>query len=486
MTVVARDAGVELVPDPSRTIVRLFLPGGSTPGGSSRTEAVLARVLAMPPDVLATTARDILLRFGDRHVRLTSLLRENAAVVRRSGTPLSEDLAIVVGAVFAAEFSVEGAALCNPSAVVHPDQEALAAGELRVLMSMRSIGEPHLSSIQFCEAIIRADGTWDFLPREAPLEVATITAGRWTRSDLVRALEHNGRTDEVVRFIAQALEVEFDSSAIDEAVRALPAEVLAHPDAHAQLDGIRVVAASGYNATFSGSSPLTARVLLPAAEEERHGIEDARFLAFEDDDGRESYRATYTAFDGRSISSRLLSTSDFRTFVVQRMTGPPSNSKGMALFPRRIAGDYLALSRGDGESICLTRSTDGLHWGEETPLRRDIPMWEVVQSGNCGAPIELPEGWLVLVHGVGPFRAYSIGAILLDLDDPSRVVAASPVPLITAVGPERAGYVPNVVYSCGGLVHDGVLWIPYGVGDNRIRVASAQIDALLESMTPVL
>lgn len=483
----AVDAGVELVPDPSRTIVRLFLPGASTPGGSSRTESVLARVMDTPPAELAAEARDILLRFGDRHARLTSLLRENAAVVRPAGAPaLSEDLAVVVGAVFAAEFSVEGAALCNPSAVIHPDQADLAPGELRVLISMRSIGEPHLSSIQFCEAIIRTDATWEFLPREGPLEVATITPGRWTREHLLRALEHNGRTDEVVRFIGQALAAEFDSRAVEVATRALPAQVLAHPDAHAQLDGVRVVAESAYDATFSGSSPLTARVLLPAAEEERHGIEDARFLVFEDDDGRESYRATYTAFDGRSIASRLLTTKDFRSFRVQRMTGSPSHSKGMALFPRRLDGSVVALSRGDGESICVTRSTDGLHWGEEVPLHRDIRMWEVVQSGNCGAPIELPEGWLVLTHGVGPFREYSIGALLLDLDDPSRVIAALPLPLVTAVGPERAGYVPNVVYSCGGLVHDGVLWIPYGVGDCRIRVASVPMDALLEAMVPAV
>lgn len=482
--IAAVDAGVELVPDPSRTIVRLFLPGASTPGEGSRTEGVLARVLATPPADLAAEARDILLRFGDRHVRLTSLLRENAAVVRPAGAPaLSDDLAVVVGAVFAAEFSVEGAALCNPSAVIHPDQNGLEPGEQRVLVSMRSIGEPHLSSIQFCEAIIRADATWEFLSREGPLEVATITPGSWARDHFLRALEHEGRTDEVVRFIGQALGAEFDSGAVEVAVRALPAPALAHPDAHAQLDGVRVVAASAYDATFSGTSRLSARVLLPAAEEERHGIEDARFLLFEDDDGQESYQATYTAFDGRSIASRLLTTRDFRSFRVQRLTGPPSRSKGMALFPRRIEGTYFSLSRGDGESVCVTRSTDGLHWGEETPLRREIRMWEIVQSGNCGAPIELPEGWLVLTHGVGPFREYSIGALLLDLDDPSHVIAASPLPLVTAVGSERAGYVPNVVYSCGGLVHDGVLWIPYGVGDCRIRVASIALDALLASMT---
>jgi predicted GH43/DUF377 family glycosyl hydrolase len=224
---------------------------------------------------------------------------------------------------------------------------------------------------------------------------------------------------------------------------------------------------------------------MPVAEEERHGVEDARFVRFVPDDGLPpDFRATYTAYDGQAIASRLLITRDFRTFEVQRLTGPPTHAKGMALFPRPVNGTLLALSRGDGESISLTRSADGLDWEPEQPLYGPARLWEAVQSGNCGSPLETPDGWLVLTHGVGPMRTYRIGAILLDLDDPERVIATLPVPLIEPNGPLAAGYVPNVVYTCGAIIHDGVLWIPYGVGDQRIRVASVGLDPLLGAMQP--
>jgi predicted GH43/DUF377 family glycosyl hydrolase len=212
------------------------------------------------------------------------------------------------------------------------------------------------------------------------------------------------------------------------------------------------------------------------------GVEDARFVAFHHDDSVD-YRATYTAYDGQSAASRLIITTDFRTFATHRLTGGPTRAKGMALFPRPVGGEMLALGRGDGETISLSRSVNGLDWTAEEQVYPPTALWEVVQSGNCGPPMETPEGWLVLTHGVGPMRVYSIGAIVLDRDDPTRVLAVLPEPLLVPSGADRIGYVPDVVYSCGGIVHDETLWIPHGVGDDRIRVASVPLSELFEAMT---
>jgi predicted GH43/DUF377 family glycosyl hydrolase len=483
MKALAQDAGVQLDPDPSRVVARLFLPGGSTPGGSSRTEAVLERVLATPAAELAEQASAVLERFGARHTELPTILRRNAEMVRSMGAPeLSDDLALLVGAVFTAEFGVEGTALCNPSAVPHPDQTGLQPGQLRLILSLRSIGEFHLSSIQFVEAVIGPGRSWEFSKRDQPLELPHITEGQWSKEHLLRAVGSSGQTDELARAIAQSLPDTFGSSAIEEAVQQLREPLLRQPDARAQLELIRLIAGSSYQAIFDEDSRLSQRVLLPVADEESRGVEDARFVRFTDAAGRSQYLGTYTAYNGHAIANRLIVTEDFRTFGIHRLTGPASQAKGMAMFPRPVGGRLLALGRGDGESIGLTTSSDGLYWSAEEPVYRPEYLWDAVQSGNCGPPIEVEAGWLVLTHGVGPMRSYCIGAILLDLEDPSRVLATLPQPLLETEGERRNGYVPNVAYSCGGIVHDGTLWLPYGIADDRIRVARVELDALLGAM----
>ncbi|MDR6868782.1 putative GH43/DUF377 family glycosyl hydrolase [Microbacterium resistens] len=482
VTALAVDAHAELSPMRERVVARLFLPGERTPGGGSRTQAVLDRVLSLPPDVLADSARRLRTRAAGRSPSFLAGLLANGAVVRPPDAgDLADDAALVLGAAFTAEHAIEGAALCNPSAVVHPDQSGLAPGRLRVLVSLRSIGEGHLSSIQFCEALIGPGHVWEFLPRQTPPCLPAIEEGDWDRDHFLRALEHDGGTDELVRSIAQVLPERFGSATVEQAVQELRAPYLHHPRARAQLESMRIVADSAYRADFPEDSDLSMRVLLPVADEERQGIEDLRLVRSAQDGP--AYRGTFTAYDGRSISSRLLTTNDFRSFSVHRLIGPPARTKGMALFPRPVAGEYLALTRGDGESIGLARSGDGLDWSAEEPLRSPQDLWEIVQTGNCGSPIETAQGWIVLTHGVGVMRAYSIGALLLDLDDPRQVIGALPAPLIDP--PDVAGgYVPNVVYTCGGLVHDGTLWIPYGVDDQRIRVAHVRVAALLAAMEP--
>jgi predicted GH43/DUF377 family glycosyl hydrolase len=247
---------------------------------------------------------------------------------------------------------------------------------------------------------------------------------------------------------------------------------------------MRTLAWSAYSAVFDAATRLSQRVLLPVTAGESNGIEDARFVPFVDDDGSVEYRASYTAYDGRSIAPRLLRSPDLVSFTTHRLVGTAAENKGMAFFPRAIAGVQWALTRTDGENISIARSPDGLSWNDVAVLHRPTELWEAIQLGNCGSPIETERGWLVITHGVGPMRRYAIGALLLDLDDPTRVVARLTEPLLEPLGDRREGYVPNVVYSCGGVVHDGRLWLPYGVGDQRIRAAAMDLGELLDAMVP--
>jgi predicted GH43/DUF377 family glycosyl hydrolase len=480
-----RDAGVELRPDPSRVVADLFLPGESTPGATSRSEKVIARVLAAPRSAIEASAAALTHDFATRHPGLEPIVRANAAKVHPGSDDLDDRLALVLGATFTAEYAIEGAALCNPSVVVAPDQGGLEAGMFRVLLSLRSIGEGHISAISFCTAIIGPGRAWRFEERVLPLGRAEISEGAWTRAHLRGALEHDGELTDVARAVIQKLPATARSSDIDAVIRKLPGEYFSHYESRARVEAVRNVGRSAYDAVFDPATAISQRVLLPATDEERHGMEDARFVAFTDDDGSVLYRGSYTAYDGRSIRSRLITTTDFRQFSVQRLIGGPALTKGMAFFPRRVGGRLLALTRSGGETISLASSRDGLAWKDEAPVYAPSLLWEVVQGGNCGSPIETDRGWLVLTHGVGPMRQYCIGAILLDLDDPAVVLGRLEEPLLAPDEPQREGYVPNVVYTCGGIAHDGVLWVPYGIGDSRVRVASIPLAELFDAMRPV-
>ena len=485
MTLDVRDAGSELRPDPSRVIAELFLPGESTPGAVSRSEKVIARVFATSRSAIESAAAYLEHDYATRHPGLEPLVRDNAAKVHPAAADLDDRLALVLGATFTAEYAVEGAALCNPSVVVGPDQAGVPEGALRVVLSLRSIGEGHVSAISFGTAVIGPGRAWRFEERALPLARAVISEGVWTRDHLRDSLEHDGELTEVARAVIQKLPAVLRSSDIDRVIRSLPDEFFSHRESRPRVEAVRAVGRSAYRAEFAPESMLSQRVLLPATDEERHGMEDARFVTFTDDDGVVSYRGSYTAYDGRSIRSRLISTPDFRTFAIERLTGGPALTKGMAFFPRRVGGKLFALTRSGGETISLASSQDGLAWIDTAPVYAPSLLWEVVQSGNCGSPIETDRGWLVLTHGVGPMRQYCIGAILLDLVDPTRVLARLEEPLLVPEQPQREGYVPNVVYTCGGIVHDDLLWVPYGIGDSRIRVASVGLADLFDAMSPV-
>jgi predicted GH43/DUF377 family glycosyl hydrolase len=481
-----RDLDVELQPDPRRTIARLFLPGEGIIPTRSRAEDIIKRIVDMPADEILTAAAEILAAFGDRHVEFRAILMHHAeTVVFRSDKPplLDDSMSIVIGAAFTAEHSVEAAALCNPSAVRHPDQTGLAAGELRLAVALRSIGEGHVSSIGFASAVIGPGTTWRFEDRVMPPVAPLIGEGNWSRARLREALEAEGRLNELSGAVVRALPKSFRSSEIEVAIGAVPSELGRWREPHVDLDTIRTMAWSAYEATFDEGTDLSQRVLLPVTPGESNGIEDARFVEYTDEDGTVEYRASYTAYDGRSIAPRLICSPDLLSFTMHRLMGKAAVNKGMAFFPRAIGGLDWALTRTDGENISIASSKNGVSWSNVGILHRPTELWEAVQLGNCGSPIETDRGWLVLTHGVGPMRRYAIAAILLDLEDPTRVIGWLDEPLLEPVGELREGYVPNVVYSCGGIVHDGTLWLPYGVGDQRVRAAAIRVDELLDAMT---
>jgi predicted GH43/DUF377 family glycosyl hydrolase len=476
----------ELRADDSRVIAHLFLPGEEVSSSHSRAAEIVDRVMAIPTTTIEPIATKLGADFAGRHPDTTALFFANAAAVSSrvaSATAVTDAQRIVLGASFTSEFAVEGAGLCNPSAVTHPDQGGLEPGQLRVALAVRSVSERHLSSIGFAEAIIGPGRTWAFVERAKPLSTATVTEGDWARSHFRSLIEHEGIVNELSSAVLRVLPSRFSVSDAEAAISDLPSALTTRPDSHRQLEVLRDLVSSTYRAGFPVATTLSQRVLMPVSSEENHGMEDARFVRFTDSDGSVGYRATYTAYDGRDIAPRLITSPDLREFMIHRLAGGAAHNKGMALFPRLVGGSHLALSRTDGENISLARSRNGVVWTDVGKVHGPEEPWEIIQTGNCGSPIETDEGWVVLIHGVGPMRTYSIGALLLDLDDPTVVRRRTRSPLLTPSDVTREGYVPNVVYSCGGLIHNDVLWIPIGIGDSHIGVYSLTMDELRSSMT---
>lgn len=486
MSLTAHDALIEH--DPGRVVTRLFLPGESPASSDARVDAVVARVLALPADTLRAAAEQAVAEFAAQHRDPEEILVSHAEAVLDGDAltgRLSRAQEIVIGSVFTADYAVEGAALCNPSAVVHPSQAGLGPDDLRLAVSVRCIGEGHVSSVGFAEAVVTADGSWTFAERAHPLTRPAIETGEWSRAHFAHTLADDGGLSDLASTIVSTLPERFRPADLEAAIDRLPYTVSMRPSSMPVLHLLRDMCRSAYEAAFPPESALSARTLLPVTPEEHNGVEDARFVRFADEDGTFSYRATYTAYDGSTIAPRLMTSPDLVRFAFHRLTGSGAHNKGMALFPRLVRGQHLALTRVGGENISLASSSDGLVWNDQGPICHPREPWELIQLGNCGSPIETEEGWLVLTHGVGPLRTYSLGAALLDLDDPSRVLRRTRTPLLRPEGDLVPGYVPRVVYSCGAVIHRGTLWIPVGVGDSRIRVYSIGLDDLWPVLEPV-
>lgn len=449
MTAAVRRSQTEIRAHPSRVISRVFDPGheGLIPG-LSRAQAVIARVLSMSePDVKRTLAHT-LADYSNRHDDLRASFRKNfqlLAGVELPGNPaVTQERAELIGAYFTQEYSIEGAALFNPSIVPAPDQSGCGPDELRFVMSLRAVGEGHLSSIEFRSGVLGAGDQTSLDPPSSHLSTGE-------RSAIPDSLQ--------TRLGGTALgSLDIDS---DELARILDAS---------------------YQLQFARTSTLSERVLFPGSAAESHGLEDARFVRFVEDDGTATYLATYTAYDGSHVAPHMLQTDDFITFRMRPMFGEAAQDKGMALFPRRIGGSLWCLSRWDRENISVARKELGTGWTLAGTVQTPHRPWELIKLGACSSPIETEHGWLVLTHGVGPMRTYAIGALLLDLDDPTKLLHVLAEPLLMPAETERNGYVPNVVYSCGALIHGDTLVLPYGCSDASVRFAFVPLHDLLDDL----
>jgi predicted GH43/DUF377 family glycosyl hydrolase len=473
--------------DPSRVITRLFVPGQEGfEHQESRAGVVLARILALSDEDVRSSLDDVITRFDGRHRDLAGTLRRNAQELADRLDPdreISDARMLLVGATFTKEYAIEGAALCNPSIVAHPDQTGMAAGSLRFVMSVRAIGEGHSSSIGFRAGIVDSTGHATI---DDPAKFATtgrvgaaLLDAAMFRVELGRLANVRDASD----YVFDALGERFTRSDLNERLDDLQAHHSTRGHAEGTIALIRGIAARFYAVEFPSDVAISERVLWPSMEAEQVGMEDARFVRFVDDDGSVTYYATYTAYSGFHISQQLLETTDFQSFTSVPLVGRAADNKGLALFPRRIRGQYAAMSRADRETNSVAFADHLSVWASSaSPCQQPTEAWEVLQLGNCGPPIETEAGWLVLTHGVGPMRTYSIGAILLDLDDPTRVLGRLRRPLLSPASDEQNGYVPNVVYSCGALVHADTLVIPYGIGDGAIGIATAPLPELVAAL----
>jgi predicted GH43/DUF377 family glycosyl hydrolase len=413
---------LHLSPDPSRVVVRPFRPSVEprdfNPVDKTRANHIVDRVLALDDAEVEALLTATLDNFDGRHRNLLATFKQRAEEMEEalaSHARFSEKRCQLVGAYFLHEYSFEAAALFNPSIVPHPDQSGVTEGCKRFILSLRAVGEGHVSSLTFRSGIVAADGTVAIDPPARLASIPWISARIGDRLDL----------------------------------------------------------------SFNPEGDITERVIFPVTDMQANGIEDARFVAFQER-GRTTYYATYTAYSGREIRSELLETNDFLSFRMAPLKGSAARNKGMALFPRKIGGRYAMLGRHDNENLHLLYSDDLREWGDGVAILKPEFPWEFVQIGNCGSPIELEEGWLLFTHGVGPVRRYAIGAVLLDKNDPSKVIGRSREPLVQPERTEREGYVPNVVYSCGAMQVGERIVLPYAISDTFSTFATMRTRELLE------
>jgi len=476
-------APVVLEPDQSRVLLRPF-----NPGGPERMRQIMGRIMSLPEADVGPLLADISAEFSARHQNIHGLFLERYDQVREA-LPADENISgqrrLLIGSYFLAEYSLESAALFNPSMVQHPDQSGLPDGALRFVLSLRATGEGHISSITFRTGVIHPDGRIEVCtPSGFLTEPRQVPNLCFEKGLFERKLFELGLSCEFTRRVMSKLG---ESFALDQLRASLTAEQFRLPDGMSQEDqntsrGIWMLARSNYEVQFQPDEELSARILFPSTPSQRNGIEDARFVRFRNDDGSHIYYATFTAFDGKVILPELVETSYFLLFRFISLNGPAAENKGMALFPRKINGLYAMLSRQDNENIYIMFSDNVHFWNERKLLLKPAFPWELIQLGNCGSPIETDAGWLVLSHGVGPMRKYCIGAFLLDRDDPSKVIGRLREPLLKPNQNEREGYVPNVVYTCGALLHQGQLIIPYGMADHATAFVTVQLAEVLAAM----
>jgi len=472
---------IRLVNEDCRVIARPFLPKDG-----QRIRSLLERVGSLSESEVERSLDEVGSSFRARHKDLLSVLEEHfieGCSLTGWKCDWSRSRCLLAGAYLTMEYAIESAGLFNPSIVPHPDQSGVPANGVRFIMSLRATGEGHISSIVFRTGVIGSDCSVLLDPPARLLHRSRIAPDRHYLKHLFRRkLWEMGVNGAPVAIVLDVLPERFTLEDLHTAVQGTSHTCRRIPRALEVVRTLLWLANSNYHIELPSGADLSELVLFPMSAEEAHGIEDLRMVRFTEEDGAVCYYGTYTAYDGTHTLPMMISTADFRRIEVHSLNGACARNKGMALFPRRIGGHFAMCSRVDGENIYLMFSDYVHFWESAEQLESSSLPWELVQRGNCGSPLETPEGWLLLTHGVGPMRQYAIGAILLDLEDPLRVIGHLREPLIVPKGIQREGYVPNVAYTCGALIHRGQLFLPYALADRSTSMAVVDLDELINCL----
>lgn len=472
-----------LHPESGRVILRPFISSDPL-----RVTNILGRALELSEQETESALAQLREEFASRHFDYERSLLEHFEMVKPqifTQRPLSDARRFLIGALFSGEYALESAALFNPSMVPHPDQTGIPQGALRFVMSLRATGEGHISSIEFRSGTIGPGGEISIDAASRKVTMPEILPNPSYHKEIFSIkIREMGLESDFSKTVLAPLADDFVRSDLDKSIESVRFEnTSGATDLAHTIECIQWLADSNYEIRFDARLGLSERIIFPVSPNESNGIEDARFVKLTEEDGSAKYCATYTAYNGRQILPQFIETRDFLHFRVITLNGRAVQNKGMALFPRRVNGRYAMISRQDDENLLIMFSDNLHYWNDPQILMRPAQTWESVKIGNCGSPLETKAGWLVITHGVGPMRKYCIGAALLDLNDPSKIIGRLREPLLAPDGIEREGYVPNVVYSCGSLLHNGNLVLPYAMSDKATKIASIPLDDLLKAMT---
>lgn len=474
---------VKVTPDSRRVIARFFF------NGEERAIALIKKILELPKEQVFALVSPLLQDFSKRHRNITHKLYRHCervkAYVEKCDVvydELDDYTRLLIGSYFTHEYSIESAAFFNPSIIEDPDQSNLEDGQLRVIISFRAVGEGHVSSVVFRRAVLDRDNNITVTPAGNYIDEAEkIRNAVYQKRLFLKKGEEEGINQDLLNAVDAQLGEQFDYEALKAVVQQAKQQTQ-DKQTLAQYNFILALSDSYRKISFSKDTDISDRVIFPISDLESKGIEDARFVKFTRDNGSVVYYATYTAYDGHHIMPKLLKTNDFYDFKTSPLNGAGARNKNLALFPRKIRDQYVMLSRIDGWNNYIMYSDTINVWEEPIKIQGPEFSWELVQIGNCGSPIETDRGWLVITHAVGPMRRYSIGASLLDLEYPEKEIGRLREPLIVPNLDEREGYVPNVVYSCGSIVHNGELVIPYGLSDHSSTFATVNLNTLLDRL----
>lgn len=475
---------IKFTPDSKRVVARYFM------NGEERTQQMVGRIMLLTEKQVVQTLEQTLREFARRHRNISSIFTKHCEKVRPmieamqiDFNSLSDDRKMLIGSFCTMEYAIESAAIFNPSIIEDFDQSGLEAGAKRVIISFRATGEGHISSIVFRRGILDKDNNLQIMKNGNNIDKAEIEhKSLYNKERFLLKLSEMHTQDKYITQIMQDLPDEFEYSVLKSMVKDALQDPTIRQERRTALEEIIWLANSFYDLQFKHDSDITERVIFPISDSESRGIEDARFVRFTEDDGSTRVMATYTAYNGHAILPKLISTEDFYNFRVMPLHGAGAQNKNLALFPRKIKGKYAMLSRIDGVNNYIMYSDRQTQWNNPILLQKPRYTWELTQIGNCGSPLWTAEGWLVITHGVGAMRCYCIGASLFDLDDPSKEIGRLKEPLLSPLEDEREGYVPNVVYSCGAIIHNDSLILPYAVSDYSSTYAVVNMVDLLHAL----